>query len=134
METTSKIKTVVSTKPYVNDYGTTIYHNLLMENGDKISIGKKNEQKVGWELTYEIVDTGQEYNKAKAIKKSEVIETNQPTNKNEGVQRMIVAQNSITNAVNFHQGSGPNDEADILNTAEKFFNWVIKKGGENGSN
>ena len=52
---TSKIKTVVSIKPHQTEkYGTTFYHNLEMENGDKINIGKKKEQKVGWELTYEI--------------------------------------------------------------------------------
>lgn len=134
---TSKIKTVVSAKPYTGANGTTIYHNLLMENGDKINIGKKKAQAVGWELTYEVTDEGQEFNKAKSVQKVE-----SPVNssvsfapKNEGVQRMIVAQNSITNAVNFHQGSGPVIEtADILETAEKFFNWVIKKGESNGSN
>lgn len=63
----SKIKRIESTKPYTNDYGTTIYHNLEMENGDKINIGKKKHQEMGWELTYEIVDSGQEYNKAKSV-------------------------------------------------------------------
>lgn len=133
---TSKIKTVVSSKPFTNNYGTTIYHNLLMENGDKISIGKKTEQKVGWELTYEVVDEGQEYNKAKSAQK---VETANPVNpgsgsfapKNEGVQRLIVAQNSMTNAVNYHKDLSPHAEIeDVLKTAEKFFNWVISKGSE----
>ena len=133
METikTSKIKKVESAKPYAGKHGTTIYHNLEMENGDKINIGKKSEQKVGWELTYEIIDEGQEYNKAKTAQKVESpVSTNSsfPTPKNEGVQRMIVAQNSITNSVNFHSGDSPSEIADVLATAEKFFNWVIAKG------
>lgn len=134
METkTSKIKQVVSTKNHTNDYGTTIYHSLLMENGDKISIGKKKIQQVGWELTYEITDTQQEYNNAKSVQKIDApTQSNFPTPKNEGVQKMIIAQNSITNAVAFHNSKGPiAEEVDILETAEKFFNWVIKKGGEN---
>ena len=36
-------------------------------NGDKIQLGKKTLQKVGYELSYEIVDEGHEYNKAKSI-------------------------------------------------------------------
>lgn len=64
----SKIKEVVSTKPFTNIYGTTHYHCLVMENGDKINIGKKSILQVGWELNYEITETGQqEYQKAKSI-------------------------------------------------------------------
>ncbi len=138
MITTSKIKTVVSSKPFTNNYGTTIYHNLLMENGDKISIGKKTEQKVGWELTYEIIDEGQEYNKAKSAQK---VETANPVNnnsgtfapKNEGVQRLIVAQNSMTNATNYGIEMGMSLD-EVESTAKRFFNFVIQLGGENGSN
>lgn len=129
---TSKIKTVVSSKPFTNNYGTTIYHNLEMENGDKISIGKKTEQKVGWELTYSIVDEGQEYNKAKSEKKEEQVNTvnGGQAPKNDWVQRLIVAQNSVTNAVNYHSIHNPVDDKDILVTAQKFFDWVISKGSE----
>lgn len=126
---TSKIKTVVSSKPFTNNFGTTIYHNLLMENGDKISIGKKTEQKVGWELTYEIVDEGQEYNKAKSAKKEEPVTTSSNSSsfapKNEGVQRLIVAQNSMTNATNYGINAGMNLD-EIETTAKRLFDFVIK--------
>ncbi len=132
---TSKIKTVVSAKPYTGPHGTTIYHNLEMENGDKINIGKKNEQKVGYELTYEIVDEGQEYNKAKSAKKEEVANpvnnnSNFPAQKNEGVQRLIVAQNSMTNATNYGINAGMSLE-EIKATAKDLFNFVIELGGTN---
>lgn len=138
MITTSKIKTVVSSKPHTGANGTTIYHNLEMENGDKINIGKKKLQSVGWELTYEIVDEGQEYNKAKSAQK---VETANPVNngsgsfapKNEGVQRLIVAQNSMTNATNYGIEMGMSLE-EVESTAKRFFNFVIQLGGENGSN
>ena len=63
---TSKIQEVHKMTPWEGQHGTTIYHHLLMENGDLIDIGKKKECKVGWELTYRIVDTQHKYNKAKA--------------------------------------------------------------------
>ena len=67
----SKIARIESTKEHTNNFGTTIYHNLEMENGDKINIGKKALQKVGYELIYEVVDSGQEYNKAKSVSKQD---------------------------------------------------------------
>ena len=53
---TSKIKKVVKCSEYDGKFGKTFYHHLEMENGDKIDIGKKKEQLVGWELTYDIVE------------------------------------------------------------------------------
>jgi len=65
---TSKIKEVIEVKEWGEGERKTFYHNLVMENGDKINIGKKKEQRPGWELTYEILEEGQqEYNKAKAV-------------------------------------------------------------------
>jgi len=123
---TSKVKEVVSAKPFTNSFGTTIYHCLVMENGDKINIGKKTEQKVGWELTYEVVDDGQEYNKAKSAKKEEGQQFTPSAGKNDDVQRLIVRQNALTNAVKYHETGGVG-EKDILTTAQNFFEWVMKK-------
>ena len=70
---TAKIQEIKNISPYQNSYGTTYYHHLVMDNGDKIDIGKKSECKVGWDLTYEIIgDPGQhEYTKAKSAKKED---------------------------------------------------------------
>lgn len=125
---TSKIKEVVKTKDHSNSFGTTIYHCLLMENGDKIEIGKKTLQKVGWELTYEVTDSAFEYHKAKSVKKEELPQvegvaktyTTPPNN----TQNLIVAQNSLTNAVNFHGQAGGDSDA-VIKTMEKFYNAVL---------
>lgn len=85
---TSKIQQVVNYKEYTtNNYGTTIYHNLILENGDKINIGKKKIQQVGWELTYEIIGDKkpdgtfqQEYPKAKPAQKDEFSQSNNNSN------------------------------------------------------
>jgi uncharacterized protein YccT (UPF0319 family) len=128
---TSKIKEVIRTKEYTNNFGTTIYHDLIMENGDKIQLGKKALQKVGWELSYEITDEGHEYNKAKSIKPEEVSGNTQSNSSvsNEpkmDVQRAIIAQNALTNAVNYHSSTMVGgDTDDIIKTMEKFFNAVI---------
>jgi len=123
---TSKIKQIVSTKDYKNAFGTTIYHQLVMENNDKIEIGKKKLQQVGWELTYEITDDGFEYQKAKGVQQEQAqIATAQvyaPVN-DDNRQNLIVAQNSLTNAVNFHAQQGGNSD-DVIRTMEKFYRAV----------
>lgn len=127
---TSKIKEVVRTKDYTGAHGTIIYHDLVMENGDKIQLGKKTLQKVGYELSYEIIDEGHEYNKAKAIKPEEVNggqATSQPSKSGLDVQRAIIAQNALTNSVNYHSSTMVGGDTDaIIKTMEKFFNAVIE--------
>ena len=127
---TSKIKEVVRTKNYTGAHGTIIYHDLVMENGDKIQLGKKTLQKVGYELYYEIIDEGHEYNKAKAIKPEEVNggqATSQPSKSGLDVQRAIIAQNALTNSVNYHSSTMVGGDTDaIIKTMEKFFNAVIE--------
>jgi len=124
---TSKIKTVVSIKPHQTEkYGTTFYHNLEMENGDKINIGKKKEQKVGWELTYEITEQGQhEYNKARAVALESFNKSNNytPSNSsNDDRQLLIVKQSSIKAAVEFDNQCTIED---LLKNAEIIKDWVM---------
>jgi hypothetical protein len=123
---TSKIKTVVSIKPHKNSYGETFYHNLEMENGDKINIGKKKEQLVGWELTYEITEQGQqEYNKAKAVAPESFNKSNNytPSNSsNDDRQLLIVKQSSIKAAVEFDNQCTIED---MLKNAEIIKDWVM---------
>ena len=66
---TSKVKAVQEVKEWGDGDRKTYYHNLEMDNGDKINIGKKKQQVIGDELTYEIIgDEGQhEYTKAKTV-------------------------------------------------------------------
>lgn len=132
---TAKIKEVVRTKDHTNSFGTTIYHDLVMENGDKISIGKKKLQLVGWELSYEIVDEQSgEYHKAKSIKPEEVVGTSvqnpSPSNQNTGlnVQNLIVAQSCISSACNLLQQSSKANSEEVLKVAEEFYKFVMTKG------
>lgn len=64
---TSKIDTIHEVKEWNGSNGTVFYHSLIMDNNDKINIGKKSLLQLGNELTYEIIDTSQEYNKAKSV-------------------------------------------------------------------
>ena len=128
---TSKIKTVVSIKPHQTEkYGTTFYHNLEMENGDKINIGKKKEQKIGWELTYEITEQGQhEYNRARAVASESFNKSNNFTSSNssnDDRQLLIVRQSSITRAIEFMQLNNTKcTDDELLNQAETFVQWVM---------
>jgi len=65
---TSKVVRINEIKPWGEGDRKTFYHNLEMENGDLINIGKKKELSIGEEITYEITGEGQnEYNKAKSV-------------------------------------------------------------------
>ena len=135
-QATSKIKEVVKTKDFTNSFGNTIYHDLLMENGDKIQIGKKAPQKVGWELSYEIEAGGAgeqgEFKKAKSIKIDQVQGSPNVNFTNEGskgvnVQNLIVAQSSVASACQYLQNK-ESDKEHILEVAEMIYTFVISKG------
>ena len=128
---TSKIKNVVNSKEWSNNGKTIIYHNLEMENGDKINIGKVKAQQVGWELTYEIIEEGQqEFNKSKAVQKEQ---TNFSSGSKGGfqkapdVQDLIVRQSSLKAAVDFTKCSDNGTVDDIFYLAEECYNWVMGK-------
>lgn len=71
MNKTSKIKEVNEVKEWGEGERLTYYHNLTLENGDKINIGFKDKKSVGTELPYEMVEeVGQhEFTKAKTPQK-----------------------------------------------------------------
>jgi len=135
----SKIAEIVEINPYENSYGTTYYHNLIMDNGDKINIGKKKEQKVGWELDYEIVDDQQEFNKAKSVQLEQVPTTTETSSESAKQpykqvtdaekQTLIIRQSSLTRAQEYYASqSGPFRRSfnsdDIMELAETYENWV----------
>jgi len=139
---TSKIKEVVNSKEWTNNGRTIIYHNLVMENGDKINIGKVKLQQVGWELTYDIIGDGQqEYDKAKAAQKEENNSYSKPYNSNQSNQSndkmtkqdwadkdeareiSIVRQSSLKAAVEFCNKDCTVEH--LLDNAELFYNWVM---------
>ena len=63
----SKVASVENVQGDGQRWNGTYYHHLVMENGDKIDIGKKKVLDVGDELDYEVVEVDQhEYSKAKA--------------------------------------------------------------------
>ena len=109
----SKIKEVVEIKEHNNDYGTTYYHNLVLENGDMINIGRKHKMSVGDTLdNYEIIGEGHDYNKAKIVNpeysgagtstKSDAGLTYTPNDNLKGIK----IGHAITNAVSLHCAEG----------------------------
>ena len=127
---TSKIKEVVSVS---EPYGKfkVLYHKLIMDNEDKIDIGKQKVQQVGWELTYEIQEKGQqEYNKAKAVA-PENFKSNQSNGqvsykKDDNVQELIVRQSSLKASVDYCRGSNCSPE-EVCKNAQLFVEWVMRK-------
>ena len=123
---TSKIKTVVRVSEPYGKFNT-LYHNLEMENGDKINIGKAKTQLVGWELTYKIVgDLGQqEYTKAQSVQKEQNFTKsfNTQSTKPDNVQDLIVKQSSLKAAVEFCDKDCTVEH--IIANAEVFYDWVM---------
>lgn len=129
---TSKIKEVTSVKPHTNAHGTTQYHCLVMENGDKINIGKKSIQQVGWELTYELTggdDGQQEFKKAKAAQKMDT-PTNGVQQSNPTKDKSIIAQVALKCACNVLQQSQAGHDSNVVTKmAEDFNTWLLNKSG-----
>ena len=127
---TSKIKKVVSVSEPYGKYNV-LYHKLIMDNKDKIDIGKQKEQQVGWELTYEIVEEGQqEFDKAKAVSPDKFKSNGQTSYsssvKKDDVQELIVRQSSLKAAVDLCRGNNCTTE-EVCATAQIFAEWVMKK-------
>ena len=96
----SKVKAIQSVKEWAGNNGTVYYHNLEMENGDKINIGKKKQLAVGDELSYEITDQdgASEYHKAKTPKDDSYSPGG--GRKNDDYVKGIEVGHAINNAVN----------------------------------
>lgn len=140
MEKTSKIKQVINCKEFTSRHGDIFYHNLVMENGDKINIGKKKRMQEGFELTYEVIGDKnpdgtyqQEYPKAKSVQSQQ----NNFKPQTGGFkadpkkQTIIVAQSSMTKAIDILlSGVVPmqfESVNDFVNKAEALTDLLIQK-------
>ena len=126
--TTSKIKEV---KNVSDPWGERkiLYHKLIMENGDKIDIGKLKKQEIGYELTYEIIEEGQqEFNKAKAVQKENVSfnpGSASPAS-NDDRQEIINRWAALGRAIDYLQGAEASRK-EVFEEAEAYLDWVNKK-------
>lgn len=133
MET--KTATVKQVKPLPNQdkYGNFSY-NLQFDNGDEGLFSTKTDQVgsigiiVGQPFTYviekKVSAAGKDWFK---ISKPQVDNGFQKggQSKDPAVQKMIIAQSSLSSAVEFYKGSTL-DTDDLLVCAKKFYDWVIK--------
>jgi len=122
---TSNVKQVANIKEWNGKNGLLYYHNLEMENGDKINLAKKSKLSVGAEVHYEILEEGQqEYNKAKSVNPNFNGANNvsqAPSRSNPDVQDQIIRQSSVKAAIDLLIAKGDNitisgtlDVADII--------------------
>lgn len=122
----SKVKSVDEIKDHTNDYGTTYYHNLEMENGDKVNIGKKKKLVIGDELEYEFIgEVGQHiYTKAKTPKP---IQNPSVAQKSDNVQKYIIRQSSLTRAIEHlsYKDQDSMTKENVTALAEYYSNWVL---------
>ena len=133
----SKVKSVDNANPWKDGI---VYYNLEMENGDKISIGKKSEPQVGWDMHYELTgDVGQqEYTKAKAVQPPQENRYSSPSStKNDKTSDSILYQVCLKGVMDYfisvESSHGPHDN-NCYFTSESINNLALdiaKKAKEN---
>lgn len=127
---TSKIQEVINVGEPYGQY-KVLYHKLVMDNGDKIDIGKQQKQEVGTELTYQLLgDTGQEYRRAKTHSNFQPTHPIMPkAQQNEKTELSIVRCALIKAAAVFHQGRNSLNR-DILETARYLEKYALDQETE----
>ena len=136
---TSKIKEVTSVSDPWGQF-KIMYHKLIMENGDKLDIGKTVKQEVGAELNYYFTgDVGQnEYTKAKTPSKNEMENGGQGYNPQNGksagkmdekTQISIIRQVCIKASCQYHTGRSTSGQ-DVIDDAKLFEAYITGKQSE----
>lgn len=133
MET--KTANVKQVKPLPNQdkYGNYSY-NLEFDNGDSGLFSTKTDQVgsigiiVGQPFTYviekKISALGKDWFKITKPVLENKFSGGQ--GKDPAVQKMIIAQSSLSSAVEYMKSRQPSNSDDVLEVAKKFYDWVIK--------
>ena len=135
---TSKIKEVVSVSEPYGQY-KVLYHKLIMENGDKLDIGKTKKQEVGYELTYEFTgDLGQhEFTKAKSVSPMREEFNNYVKNNEEDKmtkqewadrderKELVYARKAALDCATAYCDADKCSPEKILETANMFCTWIV---------
>ena len=128
MAKTSKVKTVHRCKEWGQGERKTFYHDIEMENGDKLNIGFKTQKQVGEELTYKFTDeVGQhEFTKAKTVNP-------EWENKQQGKGDYVKGQkigHAVTNAVYLIQYDGVKADLGLKGTIKEYAKMIYELSDE----
>jgi len=130
---TSIIKSITFLKEWTNQQGQIFYyHRVELENGDYGQIGAKTKMpdklQVGKSLEYEKSTDEKGNIKIKAISLPNGVYkggNNKSPEEQAHIQRMIVAQNSVTNAVQYYQ-QRQGDVNSVKVLAKEFYSLVME--------
>ena len=123
---TATITQIDGVKPWEGNSGTVYYHNLQLDNGDKINIGKKQEVKVGWDITYSLTNTEVDgYIKAKSERPTEASNYAKPETPEEKTTS-IIKQTCIKAACTAVAGKQVSTDV-IIQMAGHFEDWILGK-------
>ena len=130
---TSIIKSITFVKEWTNQQGQIFYyHRVELENGDHGQIGAKTKMpdklQVGKSLEYEKSTDEKGNIKIKAISLPNGVYkggNNKSPEEQAHIQRMIVAQNSVTNAVQYYQ-QRQGDVNSVKVLAKEFYSLVME--------
>ncbi len=127
---TSKITSVQSEGTWDSPNGLMYKWEVYFENGDLGQAMTKDKEHKTWTVGSTVNYTLTPNANPKYLGKLTLIKDAQPTSNGVGnvdndlKQRMIIAQSSLSSAVEFYKGQTL-DVADTLACAKKFYDWVI---------
>lgn len=129
----SKITKIEFKNEWANPKGGSIfYHYIELEDGSKGQIGAKSKLpeklSVGSQLDYEKTtdEKGQVRIKAMQLPNNVFKGAVKDPAFEEKKQRMIIAQSSMSSAVQYFQQRQPTSSEDIFTLATKIYNWVTE--------
>jgi len=119
----SKVKSITGTNVWKSTNWDVFYHSMEMENGDKVSIGKKTDNyfKVWDEIKYEVKETDQ-YGVKKIKEIREEFKKGWYTPVNPRIQAVSMAMAYSKDLV----VAGKVDVKDIKSSATSIFNWMLE--------
>lgn len=128
-ERTAKVRNIENIRKWAGPHGTIWFHEIMLDNGDQGSIGKKKENgiAVGDEITYTI-EASEHGNKIKQVFNPEAngVSGGQRSSRGSSASfALSYAKDVMVAAMPFHQEISTNQmiEATLV-AATKFNNWM----------
>jgi len=132
---TAKITKVTGNGSFDSNFGKLYKFEVHFDNGDYGDANCKTADQKTWvegqTVNYELTpNSNPKFNGKLTLVKDAPVMHSQPQSNPNGlnVQNLIVAQSSLSSAVQLYQGSGLPDTKEILEAADTFYKWVLTKG------
>jgi hypothetical protein len=132
---TAKITKVTGNGSFDSNFGKLYKFEVHFDNGDYGDANCKTADQKTWvegqTVNYELTpNSNPKFNGKLTLVKDAPVMHSQPQSNPNGlnVQNLIVAQSSLSSAVEFCKNNSLAEDRDVLDTADLFYKWVLTKG------